>query len=59
MLIGLIESLKVKDSEPLRNEIVIRPRHLLSNLDSVVLIVEQEPDIGQGARGSSVEGGGS
>ncbi|UCD76742.1 MAG: hypothetical protein JSV91_07405 [Phycisphaerales bacterium] len=59
MLIGLVESLKVKDSEPLRNEIVIRPRHLLSNLNSVVLIVEQESDTGRVASGSDPEGGGS
>ena len=57
MLIGTIQSLNVKDSEPLRNEIIVRPRHQLADLSSVVLIIEQEPDIGQGGPGAGGAGG--
>lgn len=51
MVVGTIRSVQVKDSEPLRNEIIIRPRYRLLDLSSVVLVVEQDPDAHRGAEG--------
>ncbi len=41
MIIGIVSSVTRKDEQPLRNEIVVRPRHLLHRLSSVTLVIER------------------
>jgi hypothetical protein len=41
MVVGVVRSVRPKDSEPLRNIVIIRPRFQLSQISSMVLKIEE------------------
>jgi hypothetical protein len=41
MVVGVVRSVRPKESEPLRNTVIIRPRFQLSQIPSVVLKIEE------------------
>lgn len=49
MIIGVVVEVHTKDNQPLRNEIVVKPRYTVSQLSDVTLIVED-----QSAGGNSI-----
>ncbi len=52
MVIGQIESIKVKDEEPLRNRIVVRPRYQVQEISHVALIIDRQASaLGQADNG--------
>lgn len=42
MIIGIVTDVRTKDDQPLRNEIVVKPRYTVAQLADVTLIVEDE-----------------
>jgi cell shape-determining protein MreC len=60
-VIGHVESVAVKDEEPLRNVIVVRPKHQMRDTTRVILLVERNPPSmatgGAADEDSSADGG--
>lgn len=42
MIIGVVTDVRTKDDQPLRNEIVVKPRYTVAQLSDVTLIVEDQ-----------------